>query len=482
MRKLVPLVLINLFFVFNGLNGFIDAVSVHEVIHLFFDIALISLVLFLLSWVMLRKLNKTIIYATILTFFALFSRLLFVTLKDNLFSNIKPSLFLLSLLIILIIVFIRLRSSNELGIEKFRQFLSLTFFALLAFEILMNFTSTKKEPFTLKQDVVLNTWNKNLPKPNIYVLLFDEYQGNYGLDKLGYKNEELIHFLDSLGFTIAEQPRSAYRTTIYAVPSLFRMDTLSLNAENAELTTRSAIKANLLLQHQNTFINYLEKNNYDIQNYSLFSIGKSKPFVKIPIGTTWLELQQLKMLPWWAKNDLFHAIPSNKFQKLAGTLNANTVLYNEKGIAFAHKNIEAKSDQPKFVFSHILLPHPPVMLDSTGKERSMKDAMYENNLSTPSFVPAYLAQIKYVNIQIKNIITEALAKDPGCAIVLVSDHGCRSCFKETPEVFNIQWAIKIPGGKTTVPQHQFHLVNTFRILLNEIAGQNLPMIQTVSKY
>jgi hypothetical protein len=87
-----------------------------------------------------------------------------------------------------------------------------------------------------------------------------------------------------------------------------------------------------------------------------------------------------------------------------------------------------------------------------------------------------------VNIQIKNIITEALAKDPGCAIVLVSDHGCRSCFKETPEVFNIQWAIKIPGGKTTVPQHQFHLVNTFRILLNEIAGQNLPMIQTVSKY
>jgi hypothetical protein len=86
------------------------------------------------------------------------------------------------------------------------------------------------------------------------------------LDKLGYKNEELIHFLDSLGFTIAEQPRSAYRTTIYAVPSLFRMDTLSLNAENAEITTRSAIKANRLLQHQNTFINYLEKNNYDIQN------------------------------------------------------------------------------------------------------------------------------------------------------------------------------------------------------------------------
>lgn len=482
MRKLVPLVLIILFFVFNGLNGFIDVVSVYEVIRLFFDIFIISVLSLLLSWVLFRKWNKTIIYASVLTFFVLFGRQLFVTLKDNVFTSLKPSLFLLFLFIILLIAFIRVRSSKDHGIEKFRQFLTLAFSGLLAFEILINVTTEKKEPFTLKQEVALNPWNKNLPKPNIYVLLFDEYQGNYGLDKLGYKNEELTHFLDSLGFTIAEKPSSTYRTTIYSVPSLFRMDTLSLNTEIAELTTRSAIRANLLLQQQNTFINYLEKNNYDVQSYSLFSIGKSKPYVRIPIGTTWLELQQLKMLPWWAQNDLFHAIPSNKFQKLAGTLNANTVLYNEKGIAFAHKNIEAKNNKPKFVFSHILLPHPPVMLDSVGNERSMKDAMYENNLSLPGLIPAYLAQIKYVNVQIKSIITEALAKDPGCAIVLVSDHGCRPIFKENPEVFNIQWAIKIPGAKTSVPQSQLHLVNTFRILLNEIAGQNLPMIQTVPKY
>jgi hypothetical protein len=482
MRKLVPLVLINLFFIFNGLNNFIDIVSVYEVIRLFFEIVIISILSLLLSWVLFQKSNKAIVYASMLTFFVLFGRLLFVTLKDNVFNHLKPSLFLLSLLVILFVVFILVKSSKDVGIEKFRRFLPFAFCGLLVFEILINVTTDKNDPFTLKQDVVLNTWSKNLPKPNIYVLLFDEYQGNYGLNKLGFKNEELTQFLDSLGFTVAEQPRSTYRTTIYSVPSLFRMDTLSLPSETAELTTRSAIKANLLLQQQNTFINYLEENNYDIQSYSLFSIGKSKPFVRIPIGTTWLELQHLKILPWWAQNDLFHAIPSNKFQKTVGTLHAKVVLYNEKGIAFAHKNIEAKKDKPKFVFNHILLPHPPVMLDSVGKERSMKDAMYEHNLSLPGLIPAYIAQIKYANVQIKNIITEALTKDPGCAIVLVSDHGCRPIFKDNPEVFNIQWAMKTPGGKTTVPQSQLHLVNTFRILLNEIAGQNLPMIQTLSKY
>ena len=482
MHKMAPLVLVNLFFIFNGLNGLMDVASVYEVIRLFFDILLISLLSLLVSWVLFRNLNKAIIYGSILNFLILFGRLLFGTLKENVMSSLRPSYFFLALFIFLTGVFFIVKSSEDRGQKKFRFFLSLTFSVLLAFEILSYFLSVKHEPFTLNEDIALKAWNENLSKPNIYVLLFDEYQGDLGLEKLGFKNKELSIFLDSLGFTVAKAPRSTYRTTIYSVPSLFRMDTLSFNSNNAELTTRSAIQANRLLQQQNTFVRYLEKNNYDIQSYSLFSIGKNEPQVRIPIGTTWLELQHLKIFPWWAKNDLFHVIPSNRFQKSVGTLNANTVIYNEKGIAFTQHNIEANRYKPKFVFSHILLTHPPVMLDSTGKERSMKDAMYENNLSLPGLIPAYLAQIKYVNVQIKKIITETLKKDPGCAIVLVSDHGCRPCFNENPEVFNIQWAIKIPGTKTSVPQDQLHLVNTFRILLNEISGQDLPMIQMVSKY
>lgn len=157
-------------------------------------------------------------------------------------------------------------------------------------------------------------------------------------------------------------------------------------------------------------------------------------------------------------------------------------LYNDKGLEFLGKMIAPGSKQPKFVFTHILLPHPPNLIDSNGNSRSFKDAMYEQNLTLPSFIPAYISQVKYANQLIIRSINNILVKDPDCAIVFISDHGCRNCFPKQSEVFNIQWAMKLPGNKPHLIQDGLHLVNTFRIVLNEIAGQNLPMVQTVSKF
>ena len=48
-------------------------------------------------------------------------------------------------------------------------------------------------------------------------------------------------------------------------------------------------------------------------------------------------------------------------------------------------------------------------------------------------------------------------------------------------VFNIQWAMKIPGKKLTVPQEKLHMVNTFRILFNELAQQQLQLLPRTSR-
>jgi len=72
--------------------------------------------------------------------------------------------------------------------------------------------------------------------------------------------------------------------------------------------------------------------------------------------------------------------------------------------------------------------------------------------------------------------------DPNASVIILSDHGSRNLADETPDVFNILWAMRVKGGPAVVAEKDIEMVNTFRILLNNVAGQELPMLSSTPKY
>lgn len=463
------------------MNGFTDLIRWQEPFILVLIIIVLALISFGFAALVFRDGMKRILFCVFLLFFLLFARVIFTAFKEGPFHQLRPIYFFGASVIILLLVYLLIRKSSEQNLQRFSRFLRLTFSVLIVYELFGILFIKPRDPFTLPAAITPGEW-KGTSKPNIYVLLFDEYQGNKGLAKLaGYQNTNAIGFLRDRGFAMPEDPRSSYQSTIYAVPSLFLMDTLSFPTDEAVLTTRSAMLADRLLSEKNTFTQYLKKNGYTITCHSIFRVDGQEPGIDYPIGASWLELQQLKTLPGWAKNDLFNALPSNSLQKKIGTLYATLLDYNRDLLGRTEGSI-GQGATPKFVFSHFLLPHPPAMLDSNGSELSMRDAMYELNLAKDSFRDAYLGTVVYTNRVMAGLIEKISKKDPGAVVIILSDHGCRALAGKTPEVFNIQWAMKIPGRDSIALDRETKMINTFRILLNNIAGQQLPMVEAGQKY
>jgi hypothetical protein len=66
--------------------------------------------------------------------------------------------------------------------------------------------------------------NNSKSKPNVYFIIFDSYPSNSVLEKYyGWDDSGLINALRSLGFTVNENARSNYYSTLMSVPSTLNM-------------------------------------------------------------------------------------------------------------------------------------------------------------------------------------------------------------------------------------------------------------------
>jgi hypothetical protein len=132
----------------------------------------------------------------------------------------------------------------------------------------------------------------------------------------------------------------------------------------------------------------------------------------------------------------------------------------------------------KFVFAHILLPHPPYVLAEGGR-RVLKEEADEK-----SEAELFDQQLQYTNQLIKRTVASLLdgpdETDP--IIVLSADEGpylCGDddCIDGTPETYGIRHGVLrayyLPELDYTVPEDDTG-VNIFRMILREYFGADLP--------
>ena len=320
------------------------------------------------------------------------------------------------------------------------------------------------------------------PRPDIYLLIFDEYTGSRTLrETFHYDNSGLDSFLTSEGFHLQPESRSNYTVTPFSMASMLNLSYLK------GVTHPRALEAE---DYANIFeplrtceaVNFLLSQGYTVVNYSPFDIPEhpssiGQPF--IATGTRLITYRTMtdcivRDLPasWklgaWLKHLTSRATAMDDPVTTAYTLN-ETFLNETMQIS------AAKTGGPRFVYMHVAMPHAPFLFDSLFHRRSDKDALTPNPV-----LKDYLGYLPYTNSKIRQLIGTIRKNTRGKAVILfMSDHGFRYWYDNTPTsaFFRNQNAVYYPDGDYRGLYDSISNVNQFRVVFNKLFRLDLPLLK-----
>ena len=150
---------------------------------------------------------------------------------------------------------------------------------------------------------------------------------------------------------------------------------------------------------------------------------------------------------------------------------------------------------PKFVFAHILAPHPPFVFDADGNpiqsERpyNMGDAGGFQG-TDEEYAQGYINAVEYLNREMEQVIAAILEKSSAHPIIILQgDHGPgdhyntlkldKGCLWERYSILN---AYYFPNKDYAALYPEITPVNSFRVVLNAYFGADLGLLEDRNYY
>jgi hypothetical protein len=126
---------------------------------------------------------------------------------------------------------------------------------------------------------------------------------------------------------------------------------------------------------------------------------------------------------------------------------------------------------PKFVYSHLSVPHPPYIFDRDG----VRDPF---SLSDTDFLnpEEYIDQVVFVNKKLQEVVQALLSGKGNPPIIIIqADHGTRVGEPSPdPELYRVRFGIlnayHLPNGGNDLLYESISPVNTFRVIFNHYFG------------
>jgi hypothetical protein len=469
------------FFVLHGFTENYDFIPVKDAFLLTGIYLGSSLLLSLLCWLLYRNFTKANLAALYLIAFNFF----FGSIHDGL-KKIFPESFVTkytfilpaaALLFIILLVVLKKRKTPLLKLTYYLNVLLIVLLladtALLTSKIM----TKKKTSYSLPEGFDACA---SCPKPDIYFILADEYAGNTELKELfQFDDSAFLNRLSTLNFYTIPESRSNYNYTPFSVASILNMNYLDLKGKDRaklDLTySYAAIRDNNLLR----FLRYHE---YDFYNYSVFDFEGQPARVRetfLPVKTRLITAQTF--LHRFDKEIRFNLVSrwkSKKNQEILTYANKN----NNKNIyELTWKLAEQKASSPKFVYSHLMMPHYPYYFDKKGKEQAF-ESLQEGNQGNKA---AYIEYLQYANKKILALvehIQKSSASPP--IIILMGDHGFRHFNKpvDTKYYFLNLASVYLPSKNYSGFNDSLTGVNFFRTILNTAFNQQLPYLKDSTSY
>ncbi|MGZ3939073.1 MAG: sulfatase-like hydrolase/transferase [Flavisolibacter sp.] len=464
-------ILLPVFFVWHGFTANYNAIPIKDVSILVLTYLIVSLLFFAVGWTFYRNSFKAALFSfSVMSFHFFFGAVqdfLKAHFDDSFFTRYSFLLPFFFLLLVTIAYSLK-RTTNSL--IRFCYYLNILISVLILLDagvliqkLLLNRSSN--DPKTLQTA----NWNTSL-RPDVYFLLFDEYTSTRALkEEWNYDNSELDSFLSNKGFKLLPNSRSNYNFTEFSMASTLNMNYLSIPSPSS-----------CTIKDYNNCFEQIRDNKvcatfaslgYEIVNYSIFDLQKNPSLVKedfLPLKTRLITSQTFLSR---IEKDLAHLVLVGKYQinLLSQNLIYRTYHNNQKIISAILNDSNYHSNVPKFLYSHIEMPHPPFYLNKMGQEKPKEEIIKNNGINS------YLDYIPPTNEVIKKIVnTIFLRANRPFVIVLMGDHGFRLQQERRFHFRNLN-SVYLSSKNYKGFYDSISNVNEFRVLMNNIFDASLPL-------
>lgn len=326
-------------------------------------------------------------------------------------------------------------------------------------------------------------------RPDIYYVILDGYAGSDVLQKIyNYDNTDFINALKSRGFYIAESSHSNYGETQLSLASSLNFEYLDYLSFAGGLSTSRYPLGNLIINSR--IRSWLENAGYRIYLSGEYLFAEIYDPALVFFSTEKKRLRTFESLL------LESTILEIMFEE--GDVNISTYTYQthrEKILdGFAEVQNLIRKPRPKFVFVHIIAPHPPFVFDKNGDpiqpdwEYTIFDAMKFAG-GKEEYIEGYRGQVMYINQLVIDMVNQILLNSSTPPIIILqADHGPavlmgssleNSCLKERFSILN---AIYLPDDKLDILYSSITPVNTFRVIFNTYFGTQLEPLPDKNYY
>ncbi len=321
-------------------------------------------------------------------------------------------------------------------------------------------------------------------RPDIYYLVFDRYAGPQTLrDQFNFSNDRFLRFLEREGFAVPCSSFANYENTTKSLAASLNLDYVDWISDRVGRTSRS------LVPFYSAIRNSAVKRFLRASGYRVVHIGS-----------------------WWdptnsdpeADMDFRLDAPSGFTRALytssalwpaarRGVVGSVQIGREELHRSVALRQLELLRQAPsfrgpKFVFAHVLMPHPPYVFEADG---SLQTHEGRKELVRAGGSP-YVEQLKYLNARLERVIRGLLTantKRPPVVIIqgdegpLLTDIGYRrdidaqhATSTQLRIKYHIMTAFHLPGVRAKSIPDSVSPVNVFRMVFNTYFGSSLDML------
>jgi hypothetical protein len=339
--------------------------------------------------------------------------------------------------------------------------------------------------------------------PDIYYIILDAYAREDILaDVYHFDNSDFIESLEAWGFFVAGDSHSNYTQTSLSLSSALNFDYVEAYVDPIDPRSDDLTPLGDAIKHSRVRT-ILEDLGYQTiafgTGFSRTEISDADYYLTLdPDALTSMsavgsinifESMLLQTTGGMVLSDAIYLLPDELRPDLQFPFRAH-----RERILFAFDEVEdlPETEGPKFVFMHIVSPHPPFVFGPNGEEiphtdaYTLKDGVFQGDRA--AYIEQYTDQLSFLNEQtltmLEHIITDA---DVPPLIILQSDHGPDassmdgdaispvSYLKERMSILNTFFLPGCDAEQLYYPS--VTPVNNFRILFDACFGGNNGLLE-----
>lgn len=461
-----------LLLLFFLLHGYSEHVGLIPFTHLFIFFIIAAGWGVLVFYIFRRWLGSSL-KAGILTTLVFVFYLFYGSIKDVLpHAMARYSVLLPVMMIILIITAYYLKKSSR-EVSRLTLFINVLLLLYLVIDVAsIALQKNKSIPVARVNFTTCDT----CARPNIYLIILDEYSGSNELQRyFNYNNQPFENALRQKGFFVAQQPSSNYSATAVSVASIFSMDYLP--AFHRAITVEDYTRAEQVV-NESVVMRLLQDHGYRFLNHSILNLAGEPGRFTTDILPRQLQLITHKTLWNRINADLAWDVHGKKSPGNQWFENIFHDDYKDGNQRLLKLTREARpTGKPAFIYTHLLMPHWPYLFDSTGKETGI--SFYTTGLPAAQKESAYIQYLAFTNNQMLQLVDTILTQNNGnAAIILMSDHGYRemSGAQDCKAVNNNLLCVYLPARDYKMFYDGMSNVNLFRAVFNTLFRQQFARV------